>query len=179
MHHVRRVGVTVDRLKINSAYDKALFRPLEEAESRVILSGIEYWRGLRGSRPFPDRSQVTLRGLGRLAKHTVLVRVIDGGADYEFRFVGSEPVAAVGENFQGRRMSEPDVDLVMHANYRRLLYDEVVRTKQPWLFKCRLVDHVSLNLPVSSETAFLPLGCTDDIVDHLLGFTVFASTTQI
>jgi hypothetical protein len=159
-----------------SAQSDVLFRHVEEAESSIIRRGIAYWRELRDGRNFPDRSQVTLRGLGRLAKHAVLVQVIDNGADYEFRFVGSEPVGAVGWNFQGRRMSEPDIHSVMRANYRRQLYDKVVHTGEPWLFKCRLVDHVSLRLPVRSETVFLPMGRRDEAVDHLLGFTVFAAS---
>ncbi len=173
------MGVPMATLRAHAAQNNDLFHHVEEAESSVIRQGIEYWQGLRGSRRFPDRSQVTLRGLGRFAKHAVLVRVIDGGTDYEFRFVGHEPVAAVGWNFQGRRMNEPEIHSVMCANYRRQLYDQVVRTGEPWLFKCRLVEHAGLNLPVSSETVFLPLGRKDDAVDHLLGFTVFAASDRV
>ncbi len=173
------MGVSTDKHGAISVPPNDLFRGVEEAESHVIQRAIAYWEGLRGTRRFPDRSQVTLRGLGRLAKHAALVRVIDGGADYEFRFIGNEPVAAVGWNFQGRRMNEPDILPVMRGNYRQQLYNEVVRTRLPWLFKCRLVEHASLNLPVSSETVFLPLGPTDDAVDYLLGFTVFASQGRL
>lgn len=155
--------------------DKPLFFPVDTAESSVICQGIAYWRGLKGARRFPARSQVTLRGLRGLAKHSALVRVIDGGRDYEFRFVGDVPVSAVGWNFQGRRISEPEVAAVMQANYRRRFYDEVVKTGEPWLFKCRMVEHCRLRLPMHSETAYFPLGDDDSAVDHLLGFTVFAT----
>jgi len=118
---------------------------------------------------------VTLRGLGRLAKYATLIRVLEGGRDYEFRLVGDVPVAAVGSNFQGRRLSEPDVASVMQANYRHQFYEKVVQTGEPWVFKSRMVDHVGLKLPVHSETAYLPLGAEEAVVDHLLGFTVFAA----
>lgn len=151
------------------------FHRADEAESTVVQQAVAYWESLRAGRRFASRTQVTLRGLGALAKHAVLVRVIDGGADYEFRIVGNVPATAVGRNFRGRHMSDPEVDAVMRSNYRHQLYDEVVRTGEPKLFKCRLVDPTRLNLPVCSETVFLPLGEDDVMVDHLLGFTVFSA----
>lgn len=173
----RRVGIGTNRTEFAGAEDA--FFPVGEAESRTIKRAVAYWDDLRAGRRFPARSQVTLRGLGRLAKNAALVRVIDGGADYEFRFVGHEPTAAIGINLQGRRMSEPQVESVMSANFRRRLYDHVVRTAMPWLFKSRMVNHIGLRLPVCSETAFLPLGAEEHTVDHLLGFTVFCSKADL
>lgn len=155
--------------------DKPLFFPVEAAESAIIHEGVSFWHSLRGGRRFPGRDRVTLRGLRGLAKYTTLLRVIEGGQDYEFRLVGDVPVAAVGQNFQGRRLSEPDVFAVMAANFRHLFYDTVVRSGEPWVFKSRMIDHVVLKLPVHSETVYLPLGAVDEEVDHLLGFTVFAA----
>ncbi len=155
--------------------DKVLFHSIDAAESGIIRQATTYWNTLRGNRSFPDREQVTMRGLGRLARYAILVRVIDGGSDYEYRFVGNVPVSAVGADFQGKRMSDPEVGEVMRANYRRELYDRVVHTGQPWVFKSRLVDDLGLKLPVRSETAYLPLGREDGAVDHLLGFTVLST----
>lgn len=155
--------------------DKPLFFPVDEAESAVIRKGVDYWEGLKGTGRFPERNQVTLRGLRALAKYSSIVRVIEGGRDYEFRFVGDVPVSAVGWNFQGRRMSEPEVASVMQANYRQQFYDLVVESGEPWLFKCRMVDNFGLKLPLRSETVYLPLGFDESAVDHLLGFTVFAA----
>jgi hypothetical protein len=155
--------------------DQPLFFPIDAAESAIIRRGCDYWRGLKGDRRYPARALITLRGLHQLAKYAALIRVIDGGSDYEFRLVGDVPVAAVGWNFQGRCASEPAIAAVMRANYRLHLYEQVVRTGEPWLFKCSQVDHAGLKLPVLSETVYLPLGDNDDAVDHLLGFTVFAS----
>jgi hypothetical protein len=158
--------------------DKPLFFSVDAAESSVIRQGFTYWLGLKGSRRFPARRQVTLRGLRGLAKYASLIRVIDGGSDYEFRFVGDVPVSAVGWNFQGRRFSEPDVSEVMQANYRHHFYGEVVRTSEPRLFKSRMVEHCHLKLPMHSETVYFPLGDTDEAVDHLLGFTVFSADAR-
>ena len=172
-----RVSITAHQME--SELDATMFFPVGEAESGIIRQGVAYWHEIRGGRRYPDRAQVTLKGLRRLAKHAAIVRVIDGGADYEFRFVGHEPTAAIGLNLQGKRMSEAGVASVMHANYRRQLYDRVVRTGTPWLFKSRTVKHMGVKLPVCSETAFLPLGAEDHAVDHLLGFTVFSSRGEI
>jgi hypothetical protein len=165
----------LDSFKKPEVSDQVLFFPADAAESSVIHQGITYWRDLKGPRRFPARGQVTLRGLNGLAKHTSLIRVIDGGSDYEFRFIGDVPVFVVGWNFQGRRMSEPEVAAVMQANYRHLFYARVVETGEPWLFKRRMMHHSRLKLPVHSETAYFPLGDDDAAVDHLLGFTVFAA----
>lgn len=158
-----------------AAPGKQLFFPVDTTESSIIRQGTAYWLSLKGARRFPGRSQVTLRGLRGLSKHSTLIRVIDAGRDYEFRFVGDVPVSAVGWNFQGRRTSEPEVAAIMQENYRQRFYDEVVRTGEPWLFKCRMIKHCRLKLPVHSETAYFPLGDDDGTVDHLLGFTVFAA----
>jgi hypothetical protein len=156
------------------ALDRILFRSPDDAESSVIREGIAYWHTLRVSRRFPSRAQITLRGLGRLARYAILVRVIDGGKDYEYRFVGNVPVSAVGIDFQGKRMSAPKVGAVMRANYRQKLFDQVVHTGQAWVFKSRLSDDLGLKLPIRSETVYLPLGRDDGAVDHLLGFTVLS-----
>jgi hypothetical protein len=158
--------------------EKPLFYPVDTAESAVIHKGVAYWRDLKGDRRFPERNQVTLRGLRALAKYSSIVRVIEGGRDYEFRFVGDVPVSAVGWNFQGRRMSEDDVATVMRANYRQQFYDQVVESGEPWLFRCRMVDNFGLKLPLHSETVYLPLGYDEGAVDHLLGFTVFATDAR-
>ncbi len=155
-------------------FDRPLFFPVETAESPIIRQGVDYWHRLKGLRRFPGRHQVTPRGLHRMAKYASLIRVLDGG-DYEFRFLGDVAVSAVGWNFSGRRMSEPEIATVMRANYRQQFYDEVVRTGEPRLFKCRMVDDLGLKLPAQSETVFLPLGNDESAVDHLLGFTVFAA----
>lgn len=165
----------LDILSSSGVSEKPPFFAVDATESSVIRQGTAYWVSLKGGRRFPARSQVTLRGLRGLAKHSALIRVIDGGRDYEFRFVGDVPVSAVGWNFQGRHASEPEVAAVMQANYRQQIYEEVVRTGEPWLFKCRMIEHCRLRLPMHSETAYFPLGDDDSAVDHLLGFTVFAA----
>lgn len=149
--------------------DKPLFFGPEHTESPVLHDCISYWQQLKGDRRYPARADVTLRGLGRLARYAVLVRVLPD--DYEYRFVGNVPVTALGCDFTGRRFSEPEVGAKMRANYRYDLLEKVRETGEPWVFKARYASESGL--PLHSETVFMPLG-TDDI-DHVLGFTVCLS----
>src|ERR1700733_15374181 len=61
---------------------------IEEAGSAVVKRSVIYWRSLCGQRRFPARSDLTLRGMASFMPYVLIVRAIDGGADYEFAYVG-------------------------------------------------------------------------------------------
>lgn len=157
---------------------------LEDLRNPIVCEGVAYWKNLCYGRSYPSRVDVAPSGMRRLLSNTVIVRILDGGADYEYRIAGEAHVVSHGTPLQGRRMSHLDA---LDADYRpflKSLYDQVVRTHTPYGVRAAISvsdDHPSL---YNSESAFLPLGPSETEVDHILVFTVYnidsltASATQ-
>lgn len=147
--------------------------PLAEIDNPVLLQGISYWRALRVGRRYPSRHDVTPRGLGALLRNTTLLRVVDGGRDYEYRIVGDAYVMAHGVSFQGKRWSETDkLSPVYHAMIKPT-YDRVVRQAEPVAMRGWIERGGGTNEYIYSEYVFLPLGEADIGVDHILIFAIY------
>ena len=146
---------------------------LTEIDSTILLQGAAYWRGLCRERKFPARKDVTPRGLGALLRYTELLRVIDGGKDYEYRIVGDAYVLAHGISFQGMRWSEtkklsPDSHAMIKSTY-----DRVVRKGEPVARRGWIERGGKNSELIYSEYLFLPLGEDDKVADHILVFAVY------
>jgi hypothetical protein len=154
--------------------------PLETVTDPPLRDGLAYWRNLRRGRRFPVRSDVTLRGLKSLMRNTILIRVIGEAEDYEYRFVGDAHVVAHGgTTIQGKRWSELDKDGGIFSKQRRQHYDEVVRTGDPVAFGGLVARHffdpgaVADRVFLQCRTVCLPLGRSEETIDHILTFTVY------
>ena len=146
---------------------------LDEVDSAVLLQGIAYWRNLAGGRKHPSRSDITPRGLASLLRNTTLLRVIDGGKDYEYRIVGDAYVMAHGLSFQGKRWSQTDK---LSPGYHAMIkstYDRVVRKAEPVAMRGWIERSGRTLELIYSEYVFLPLGIDDKTVDHILVFAVY------
>jgi len=151
------------------------FLTLDEVKHPVLLQGVAYWQDIRGARKFPSRADVTPRGLGTLLRNTLLIAVVDGGADYQFRIVGDAPVLALGRNFQGVCLSEMDATGNMRGVTCRQLYGSVVSSGEPRAIRGCMASNIERMFPIQCEAVFLPLGPDEATVDYLLGFTVCIS----
>ena len=148
---------------------------LSEIDSTILLQGIAYWRGLCRERKFPARADVMPRGLAGLLRYTTLLRVIDGGEDYEYRIVGDAYVMAHGASFQGKRWSETDkITRGYHAMIKST-YDRVVRKGEPVATRGWIERGGRSSELLYSEYLFLPLGEDDKTVDYILVFAVYVS----
>ena len=98
-----------------------------ELRSARALAGFEYWTALRGERRLPRHAEIAPRPMARFLRNVVTVRVIDGGADYEYRYTGDAAVQAFGE-FRNKRVSQIIADLPDYGRMIRSIYDEVCRT---------------------------------------------------
>src|ERR1041385_8524565 len=78
---------------------------LKVAECAAVREGVTYWRRIRGPRRFPSRADVNPRDMTNILRNAVLMRVIDCGADYEYRIVGDAHTVAHGFCMQGKRLS--------------------------------------------------------------------------
>ena len=152
---------------------------LDDIDSPILQQGYAYWRGLCHDRKFPSRKDVTPRGLAGLLRHTELLRVIDGGKDYEYRIVGDAYVLAHGVSFQGICWSETRSFTPDGYKIIKSIYDTIVQTGEP-LAKCGWIERGGKNSElIYSEYLFLPLGEDDKMVDHILVFAVYVSNETI
>jgi hypothetical protein len=145
----------------------------DEVEAAAVRTGIAYWRRLRGSRLFPSRIDVLPRDIADLLRHTVLMRVVDGGTDYEYRIVGDAHVVAHGFSIQGRCLSTMDEYAPGYGKVLKTLYDPVVRNRAPFALRGWIARGEEQSEYIHSENVFLPLGPDDETVDHVLNFSVY------
>ena len=137
---------------------------LAGAETKALAQAWKKWRGWHS---MPSSRTWTQSNLGRWAAHASIARVIDGGGDYAFEFIGSAHVHAYGVNHQGRRVSD-----IMNLSPRfgrqlKASYDLVRISGHPHAFQGAIGAEDSQARFVRFETAYLPLG-DDGTVDVVL-----------
>lgn len=138
----------------------------EALDSRAVSLAVRYWKSLRGSRRFPTRDDVTPRNMAPFLRNIVLIRVIDGGKDYEYRIAGDACVQAFGTNFQGMRLTGIETIDAHYGRATRVAYEHVRAMGVPFALRGWVAPSIA-SLFSYHETAFLPLG-EGDTVDHLL-----------
>jgi hypothetical protein len=145
----------------------------ELLDSVPVSAALHYWKSLKGVRRFPAREELTPRRMAPFLRNIVLLRIIDDGADYEYRIVGDAHVQAQGLNFQGMRLSEVEAIAPEPGKLSRATYGHVRVTREPFAVR----GWVGRDVPASKycyyETAFLPLG-KNDVMDHILVATSYA-----
>ena len=141
---------------------------LDELDSGVLKLAAKYWRSLRDGRRFPARKDLHPRDMAGILRDVILVRIIDGGADYEYRIVGDAQAQAYTVPLQGRRISEIAVTAPWFGHIAAFTYEYVRRSGEPLAMRGRIGREFPEAKFVYHESVFLPLGANGDAVDHLL-----------
>ena len=93
-----------------------------------VLQGTwDYWRKKVGDGDIPDRAAIVPTDIPELLPHVYMVDVVDGGARFRYRLVGSNIVDRVGFNATGKFLSE--VVQGEHERYMANLFRQVVSTR--------------------------------------------------
>ena len=142
-------------------------------ESEIVRAGVAYWRRLCHGRKYPDRNEITPRDIRGLLRNTVLLRVVDGGRDYEYRIVGDAHVMAHGFCMQGKNLTHLDDYAPGYGAILKPLYDSPVRRGTPLALRGWLSIGADGSEFLYSESVFLPLGPNEETVDHVLNFSVY------
>lgn len=150
---------------------------LEDLQFPVVSLGLDYWNAQRGKRRFPAREDIRARDIISALPNMVLVKVLDGGNDFLLKIVGDEVGRSYRAPLNNRKMSEIAAELPNTVERWGALYRQVAQTGVP--IAVRVV--VGLDTPeinfTQAETICLPLGPTDDCVDHLITFGKRTSRT--
>jgi hypothetical protein len=139
------------------------------AETRAIVQAWKKWRGWHA---MPNSSVLDDADLGRNQEHASVARVIDGGQDYEFEFIGAAHIRAYGANHQGRRVSDICQLSPRFGKQLKASYDLVRISGHPHAFQGTLGDEDANARFVWFETAYLPLGGAGQ-VDCILNAAVY------
>ena len=144
-----------------------------EIQSAQLRKAFDLWTKLKGERPFPPRSEVSPRDMSEFLRNTVLVRVLDGGKEFQFRIVGDAIVLAQGQSFQGLTTTEIDVRIPGYGSMIRAAYQRVHTEQKPLVLR-GWYEHALSQRAFFHETMGLPLGPDAETVDHILVVAIFA-----
>lgn len=146
---------------------------LDQIDSMTLRQIADHWNKLRGYRLFPSRNDFKPVNLRKLLRHVTLLRVIDGGADYQFRVMGDVHVQAYGENFSNLMLSDMGRQHPTFAAGLKLFYGGVRMGRQPIAYR----GWIGRDMPETKysfhEVIYLPLGDNDATVDHIISAGVY------
>ncbi len=146
---------------------------LDELDNAVVRTGANYWRLLRRDRKIPARADLSPKDLRAILRHVVILQVLDGGKDYEYRITGDAHVEAYGLNFNAMRLSTIEAASPYFGNMMRGLYEHVRVTAEPFAVRGWVGREVADARFVYFESVFLPFGDDGETVDHLACVSVY------
>ncbi|MDE1986795.1 MAG: PAS domain-containing protein [Alphaproteobacteria bacterium] len=154
---------------------KTEFITLEQLENPVVRFGASYWLSLRGTKCFPARDLVNVRDVGNALSHMMLIKVIEGGADFELRVVGDAIARALRVPVHKRRLGDIAGEAPLFAERNFKFYRSVVESRKPLAMRTYLGPASQELKYTHVEALILPLGSRDDLVDYLLAFASYVS----
>ena len=130
--------------------------------------GLAIWRLLRASRRFPARSDLKPRDITDIMPNMSIVMVIDGGRDFENRFVGDAVVRSHDVPINHRRFSDVAKDMPALMYGLLPLFRRVVDSGEPLAYR-GMTGHDMIHVVYTDfEGVLLPFGTSDEAVDHIL-----------
>jgi len=148
---------------------------LDELESPVVKQGANYWSALRGTRRFPSRKDLHPRDVASVLPHMVLIKVIDGGDDFEYRIVGEVQAQAYGHRLQGRRVSQIAAERPAYGHHVRGAYRNICESGEPIAVRGQIGSDFTYLKYTYCEHIALPLSNDDKNVDHILIFSTYVA----
>jgi len=133
---------------------------------------VQAWKKWRGWHAMPGYRAWIEGDLGRNVEHASMARVIDGGHDYEFEFIGDAHVRAYGANHQGKRVSDIARLSPRFGKQLKASYDLVRISGHPHAFQGAIGTEDCSTRFVWFETVYLPFG-TAGSVDCILNAAVY------
>jgi hypothetical protein len=144
----------------------------EAVETPELCKGLALWHTLRGARCYPSLQQMSPRALGALLRHTILIKVLDRENEFQVRIIGDAIMAVQTDPLQGLTTAQVDELLPGYGAGLRRMYSYVCATKAPIAFRGELRREADGRV-FHREHLLVPLGDTDDAVDHLISFIVY------
>jgi hypothetical protein len=141
--------------------------PLADIGNPTVRKALDAWEQARGARAMPARAQMGPRALLSVLSNTAVLRVIDGGADFEFRIVGDQIRVQQGAPLQGKRMGDVQAMLPGYGDLLGRIYRNVYEAAEPRAFRGGYTRPAD-NHPFFHEVVIMPVGDDGVTVDHLI-----------
>ena len=98
---------------------------MEYRDNAVLAAFFDYWDARRGNREMPSRQDIDPADIPQLLPHIALIDVVEGGARFRYRLVGTAVVDGFNRNLTNRHADELDIPQVsrdaVHIQYRAVL----------------------------------------------------------
>ena len=135
----------------------------------VLARALAYWRAKRGRRAMPRRRDIDPTEIASLLPHLQLIDVVEGGARYRYRLVGTSLVEAFGGEYTGKYLDELFTSERL-ANARRV-YGTVVERRLPVFLRNRY--STTLDVEMIANRLYMPLSPDGRTVTLILGALTF------
>lgn len=150
---------------VNKVYERRLLRDGEMPQNPNASVLFSYWAEKRGPRKLPAWKDLDLLDIWTITPCLIVKDVIDGGMDSRNRYWGTKIVQRSGIEATGRTHRDLYKDQPLGPQMDA--YVEVVKLGQPNLVH-RNSSFIAGRDYIVYSSLNLPLGPTDDVVDHLI-----------
>lgn len=141
----------------------------------VLGPALAYWTLKRGTNAMPGKRDIDPIELPRkLLPNIQIIEIVEGGARFRYRLVGTASVAAFGSDYTGRYVDEMFSD--DRLNFIRHIYSTVHTTKIP-LFSLNRY-HTPKNIDLFAYRIYMPLSEDGNVASHILGVLRFESGSE-
>lgn len=164
-------------IKLNDAARKTQKIDPSEVQNALTRKALDKWNRLRRDRRFPSRKDAAPRELSSLLRNIALVRVLHGGADFEFRVLGDAIIQSQTGLQTGMTTNELEDRYPGYGMLFRNLYRLVCDTREPQAYR-GFYERTADKCSFYHETLLLPLGEDDGVVDHILIVGVYAMDAE-
>ncbi|HXC28691.1 MAG TPA: PAS domain-containing protein [Stellaceae bacterium] len=142
----------------------------------ILGPALSYWLAKCGGSSMPRKRDVDpIEIPPGVLPNLQLIDVIDGGARFRYRLIGTATVDAYGEDFTGRypdEMFPADLRDFIHGIYR-----QVCRWKAPLFLSNRYI--TARGFELASKRIYMPLSDDNTKVHHILGVLRFEYESSI
>ncbi len=143
---------------------------MQYRDSAILAAFVDYWNAKRGEREMPGRQDIDPAEIPQLLPHITLIDVIDGGARFRYRLVGTAVVDGFNRNHTGRHVDELDVPQfgrdALHIQYR-----SVLRKRRP--IYLRNIYVMAGNVEAVTPRVLAPLSRDGQAIDMIISALVF------
>jgi len=158
----------LDLVSATPALDYATIKTCAQPEAKALLRLTDYWRKKSAGRALPSRDAIDPTELLVHLPWLFMAEVVEGGADYQYRLVGTSIVSANHRDLTGRSFRELYGADPVKLEGARLGFDLAARTRTPIYTHGRAFWRPDWTYD-RFEAVFLPLSSDGSTVNVILG----------
>jgi len=135
----------------------------------ILEAALAYWRRLRHGGSLPRRRDIDPSEIPRLLPHLQLIEVVEGGARFRYRLVGTALVTAFGKEYTGKCLDELfGGDRLAHASH---VYATVCAQRRAVFLRNRY--STTRNIDLMASRLYMPLSDDGASVNVIFGALTF------